>query len=226
MFEQFRKEFGRASDAIPGVDASFVTMCLHILIEAFVLMKQDGRFELNWKETRFSAALIGYMDRVQRDEDLLVRIEPESSQYGQGILDGVDDPDTAPRIDIKLSGNWSSRDVYFGIEAKILVEKAWGTRRAGKLTNRYVETGIDNFVSGRYSPIVAFGCVAGYVVHGIADNIASQINARLKKLGRTSETLRDRRTIGICPDVYRSEHKRQTTDGAHIELNHVLLTFC
>ena len=113
MFEQFRKEHGRASDAIPGVDASFVKMCLHILIQAFVLMKQDGRFELNWEETRFSATLIGYMDRVQRDEDLLVRIEPESSQYGQGILDGVDDPNTAPRIDIKLSGNWSSRDVYF-----------------------------------------------------------------------------------------------------------------
>lgn len=224
MLDDFRKKYGRASDVIPDVDTDFVGACLFLLTEAYKRMKAETKYDPAWKETRFSAVLIGYMDNVQREEDLPIQIAPESYQYSQAILEGQDDPDTAPRIDIKMSGNWIDRDVYFCIEGKILVEKDWQTRQASYLRGRYIDTGIDNFVEGRYSPVIPKGCVAGYVVHGDPQNVASKINNLLEHRDRKSEFLRDRHSINECPDCYRSAHTR-ATDTKHLELRHVLLLF-
>lgn len=221
----FRSSIGRASQTLPNIDMAFEQACLWILTEAFRVMKREGFYVLDWKETRFSAHLIGYMRKIRDHKDLGLRIDPEGYLYRQEILEGLEDPDTAPRIDIKISGAWVNEDIYYGIEGKILVETDWQTRREHNLRARYIETGIDNFVTGRYSPEVPRGCVVGYVVHGVANRIAQRINGLLTHRARDDELLTNHHTINGCPDCYQSVHVR-TADNRRLELHHVLLTFC
>jgi hypothetical protein len=221
----FHSSIGRASQTLPNVDADFEQACLWVLTEAFKLMRREKPYDLEWKETRFSAHLIGYMQKIRDREDLGLRIDPEGYLYRKEILEGLEDPDTAPRIDIKISGGWVYEDIYYGIEGKILVEKNWRTRREYDLRARYIDTGIDNFVRGRYSPGVSRGCVVGYVVYGSAPKIAFKINDLLIYRERKSECLTSHHVINGCPDCYQSAHTR-TTDKKRIGLYHIHLTFC
>lgn len=221
----FHSSIGRASQTLPNIDADFEQLCLWLLTEAFRHMKQENHYELSWGETRISAVLVGYMQRIKNQEGYNLRIDPESHLYREEILNGVVDPDTAPRIDIKISGAWVYEDIYYGIEAKILVETDWQTRREYDLRARYIDTGIDNFVNGRYSPKIPRGCVVGYVVHGVAFNIGQKINHLLIHRSRESECMANRHSLNDCPDCYQSMHTRNT-DKKKIELHHVHLTFC
>ncbi len=225
MLSDFRSTVGRASDVLPNGDSDFEKACLWVMTEAFKHMKRDKHYDLTWKETRFSAHLIGYMRKIKVNKDIPLHIEPESHLYQQEILDGTEDPDTAPRIDIKVMGGWAQEDVYYGIEAKILVETDWRTRRAYDLRARYVDTGIDNFINGKYSFKMPSGCIVGYIVQGSASEIATKINNLLSHRGRDNELITNRHSINGCPDCYHSEHIR-ITDDKKIELYHIFLTLC
>jgi hypothetical protein len=224
MLKDFQRTIGRASGVLPNVDSNFEQACLWIMTEAFKRMKREKRYDLTWKETRFSACLLGYMQKIRQQNDIRLRIDPESHLYRGEILKGIEDPDTASRIDIKISGGWVKEDVYYGIEGKILVEKDWRTRDASYLRRRYVATGTDNFVTGQYSDKMDRGCMAGYVVQGSASEIASKINNLLIRDGRNKEKMMNRHSINGCSDCYQSKHLR-TTDNEGIELHHIFLTF-
>ncbi|MGB8216747.1 MAG: hypothetical protein WCE94_05525 [Candidatus Methanoperedens sp.] len=187
-------------------------------------MKQEKRYDLEWEEPRFSACLIGYMRQIKQQRGIELRIEPESYLYQENILKGCEDPATAPRIDIKISGGWVKEDVYYGLEAKILVEIDWKKRCASYLLNRYIDTGIGNFINGRYSRGMSRGCIIGYVLQGGAPEIALKINNLLLHNGRSKEGIMKSDSINGCLDYYQSWHIR-TTDNKKIELQHVFLTF-
>ena len=223
MLKDFQNTVGRASDVLPNVDSDFEQACLWIMTEAFKQMKREKRYVLTWNETRFSACLVGYMRKIRHENDWILRIDPESHLYREEMLKGTEDPDTAPRIDIKISGDWVHEDVYYGIEAKILVENDWRTRDASYLRHRYIATGINNFVNGRYSDKIDRGCMVGYVIQGSASEIASKINTLLIRDGRNKENIMFNAIDG-CSDCYLSKHIR-TTDYKEIELRHVFLTF-
>ena len=99
---------------------------------------------------------------------------------------------TAPRIDFRLCG-WSnnSKLTYF-VEAKNLIEiDSYKSNRkskipANKLHIRYIETGIDNYLSGQYP---SNGCLVGYILQGKAENIVSMLNTCLCNLSRKPEIL-------------------------------------
>jgi hypothetical protein len=164
------------------------------------------------------------MQKIRHEEDMALRIDPESHLYREEMLKGTEDPDTAPRIDIKISGGWVHEDEYYGIEGKILVENNWRTRDDSYLRRRYIATGIDNFVNGRYSDKIGLGCMVGYVVQGSASEIASKVNNLLIRDGRNKEKLMNPHSINGCSDCCQSKHIR-TTDNKQIELHHIFLTF-
>ena len=224
MLMDFQNTIGRASDTLPNVDSKFENACLCIMTEAFKRMKQERHYDLTWKETCFSACLVGYMRKIRHEKDIALRIDPESHLYREEMLNCTEDPDTAPRIDIKISGGWVHEDAYYGIEGKILVENDWGTRTASDSRRRYIATGIDNFVNGRYSDKMDRGCMVGYVVQGRASEIASKINNLLIRDGRNKEKMMNPHPINGCSDCCQSKHTR-TTDNTEIKLHHVFLTF-
>ena len=223
MLMDFQNTIGRASDVIPNVDSNFEQACLWIMTEAFKQMKREKRYDLTWKETCFSACLVGYMQKIRHEKDIRLRIDPESHLYRKEMLNCTEDPDTAPRIDIKISGGWVREDVYYGIEGKVLVENNWRTRDASYLRRRYIATGIDNFVNGRYSDKMDIGCMVGYVVQGSASEIVSKINNLLIRDGRNKENIM-LHAIDGCSNCYLSKHIR-TTDYKEIELRHIFSTF-
>lgn len=225
MITEIRRKIGHASGVIPNVDSTFEKACLCLLTEGFKRMKNEGMYDLNWKETCFSARLIGYMRKIRKEWDWQLRIDPESHLYNQRICESLQDPDTAKRIDLKISGNWVYEDIYYGIEAKILVEKNWKKRDAGKLCKRYIDTGIDNFVNGYYSDKVPRGCITGYIVQGNATNIATKINNLLIGCGRKKEVMKNPQLFNRCSNCYRSSHKR-IIDNEEIKLHHIFLMFC
>lgn len=224
MLMNFQNIIGRASDVLPNVDSDFEQACLWIMTEAFKRMKREKRYDLTWKETCFSACLVGYMQKIRHEKDIRLRIDPESHLYREEMLNCTEDPDTAPRIDIKISGGWVREDVYYGIEGKVLVDTNWRKRDASYLRRRYIATGIDNFVNGRYSDKMDIGCMVGYVVQGSASEIASKINKLMIRDGRNDEKMINPHSINGCSDCCQSKHPR-TTDNTEIELHHVFLTF-
>ena len=222
MLSEYRRKYGRASDVLPGVGDTFERICLFVVTEGYKRMKHDNNYNLSWKETRFSAHLIGYMRKVRQDKDLHLIIDPENHLYGKEVLEGEGDPDTAPRIDIRIMGGWVNEDIYYAVEGKILVEDNWGTRNNHDLRARYIDTGIDNFVSGQYSPEIPRGCILGYVVQGSPENIVMKINGLLEHRGRDTGKLGNRQCINGYPDCYMSEHTR-TLDEENIRLQHLIL---
>jgi len=220
----FRTSIGSTIQVMPNIDESFEAACLSLFTEAFKTMKHAAIYDLTWKETRFSAHLVGYMRKHRSERDLSLRVDPEGYLYRAEILKGLADPDAAPRIDIKISGAWVHEDIYYGIESKILTETDWETRRASHLRSEYIG-GFDRFVSGRYAPQVFRGCMAGYVVHGSTYQIGQQINSLLSKRSRGSECLTNHHSVNDCPDCYHSRHIR-TSDQKEIRLSHVHLSFC
>ncbi|MEM7538289.1 MAG: hypothetical protein AAF639_39340 [Chloroflexota bacterium] len=217
-----REAVGTQSQVPAIVDNSFEQGCLYILTEAYKRLHKN--YIRNWHENMYTARLIVHMEQIRDEEDINLLIDPECYQYFQEILAEDNNPDTAPRIDIRLKGGWANRDVYYGMEAKILVETDWQTRDASKLRIRYIKTGIAHFVQGEYSPVIAKSCMVGYVAQGCPQQIVSKINSYLDSKNRSSEKIENRQTINDCPDCYTSHHIRMT-DGQAIRLQHIMLDF-
>lgn len=221
---EYQNAIGRASDVLPRIGDDFISACLYIFIDAYRRMINESNFNLNDKETKFSAILIGYMRKIRDEENIALRIDPENALYNEEILEGDLDPDRAPIIDIRISGGWVKEDVYFAIEAKILVETKWNNREAIKLHKRYIDTGIDNFVNGRYASLMNKGCIAGYVIQGSIPNIVTKINEILISSNRNSEIITNLHSINGYDFFYESRHQKRS-NNEFILIKHIFLNY-
>lgn len=225
MLSSLRETVGRASAISATVNEAFENGCIHLLTEAFKRVKKAGLYDIStWDENLYTAHFIIHMEAIRDEEDINLQIDPECYQYYQEILEGKHHPDKSPRIDIRIKGGWVRRDIHYAIEAKILVEADSAKRKASALNKRYINTGMDNFINGRYSPVVPRGCMVGYVIQGESLKIMSSINTRLRRTNRKSETLQNKHTVNECDDCFFSTHVRRT-DGKSIRLYHVFTNF-
>ena len=100
-----------------------------------------------------------------------------------------------PRIDLRLATINSSLEYVYHMEAKNLKETDSGLKR------RYIDTGINNFVSLKYEN----GCLLGYVLEGELVKTVDGVNNLLKKDKRDSENLKPKRH-NLHHSYYESEH--------------------
>lgn len=204
----------------------FELQCIFTLIDGYRLMKNFGEYELSWEEESLTAKLIEFMNCSQYSNKWKLDIIPEYPVYTKDIYDGHEKPKQAPVIDIRIM-NWSkdAKLEYF-IEAKNLAQNDWikadGSRvKASGLRRRYIDTGIDNFVSGRYPS----GCLTGYVLEGHADGIVKGINKLLesRRRNRPDEILCAAEPFDNHPACYRSAHNKKK--GVPIALYHIFFEF-
>jgi len=170
----------------------FEWKCINLLIDAYTYVNSSDSINIDCEEEYISAVLFDYIDNCQQAINWKIDITPEYRLYKNDILKKMKSAKTAPRIDFRLCG-WSnnSKLTYF-VEAKNLIEiDSYKSNRkskipANKLHIRYIETGIDNYLSGQYP---SNGCLVGYILQGKTENIVSMLNTCLCNLSRKPEIL-------------------------------------
>mgnify|MGYP007045047295 FL=1 len=170
----------------------FEWKCINLLIDAYTYVNSGNNINIDCEEEYISAVLFDYIDNCQQAINWKIDITPEYRLYKDDVLKKIKSAKTAPRIDFRLCGwNNNSKLTYF-VEAKNLIEvDSFKSNRkskiqANKLHIRYIETGVDSYLSGQYP---SNGCLIGYILQGKTENIVSMLNTCLCNMNREPEIL-------------------------------------
>ena len=186
--------------------------CITILIRAYNLAKSDPVFEKELEEDAYTAILVEkYMPKVPLKYEGKWFIAPQVPHYTKDHLNGTVPPSQAPKPDIRFEKYVLSHPESFKytIEAKKVKDSSSSLKR------RYITTGIDNYLTGRYP----YGCLAGYVIKCDSNKCIQGINSLLKKGKRVTELLQNGKSIEGHTSVYYSHHIN------NFELRHIFLEF-
>lgn len=217
MSGNFRKNI------IRSFRAQFENNCVQLLLESHKELVSKGTSFKEADENSITVQLIGCMNKNPISSDYKIDITREQYLDSAAVYAGLEDPDASPRIDIRFM-TWTSPEKFeYFFEAKNLYENDF-TKTGNKTpTNaksyqqRYIDTGIQNFINGKYSR----GCLIGYVLEGNPEKIADKINELLKLSGRSAECLNKKSAFGRIRVHYESTHT-----GKHlVELTHYFLNF-
>lgn len=185
-------------------------------------MRLDKKYQLTDEETVLNRRLAGYMVNYIEQTDYIIRVDYDPNLSLDLPYDTDENPNEAPRIDIRLSGGWRQSDKYYGVEAKIVVGSSWKTRNPSKLNRRYIRTGIDHFKNGDYARKMDRGCIVAYLVQGNATTIVNAINGLLMKDKRNNEMISGQHSINGYSLCYLSTHVRKT-DSIQFCIIHLFL---
>lgn len=161
--------------------------CLILLSEGYYVIKSNGNISIDWEEEDISKELLLSLETNSKRLEWQIDIIPEYRIYKN---DG-NSAKSAARIDFRFSG-WTINQWEYYAEAKNLIEiDSFKVGRktkisAIKLHERYIETGIGNYLSGKYPQ---HGCLVGYILQGRVENIISMLNTCLCNLKREAEVL-------------------------------------
>ena len=170
----------------------FEWKCINLLIDAYTYVNSSNNINIDCEEEYISAVLFDYIDNCQQAINWKIDITPEYRLYKDDVLKKVKSAKTAPRIDFRLCGWSNNSNLTYFVEAKNLIEiDSYKSNRKSKISAtkfhiRYIETGIDNYLSGQYP---SNGCLVGYILQGKTENIVSMLNTCLCNLNRNLEIL-------------------------------------
>lgn len=170
---------GLAISNVKTIQKSFEEKCVTLLVSAYHLSIENHSYSTDWMENDYTSMLDEYIDKdPQRKEwqyscNIEHHIHKPSTSKSKGYANSED------RIDMRITTFSSSIEYHFFVEAKRLKENdSW-------LLNRYINTGIDHYLSRKYPQ----GILLGYLVEGDVDNTIQKVNGILVKNNRDSEIL-------------------------------------
>jgi hypothetical protein len=159
--------------------STFETRCIRLLIESYHSAIGDKSINRDWMENDITGMLNNYISKSpmrlkwkianSREEYLFSESSPKEKGYA----------DKESRIDMKLSTISSTMEFVYYFEAKNLREGNTALKR------RYIDTGINNFIVGKYTN----GILVGYLLDGNVTNTIVGINKLLDKDLRNDEIL-------------------------------------
>jgi hypothetical protein len=161
--------------------------CLTLLCEGYNEVVSMKKISVDWEEEDISMELILCLEGNQNRKTWNISINPEHRLYSRHTVSAK----KAPRIDFSFSC-WMPQEYKYFAEAKILIETdVHKTGRKSKTTaksllKRYIKTGIDSYLSGKY-PVN--GCLVGYVLQGKIENIIDCLNRYLCDFNRITDVL-------------------------------------
>lgn len=168
------------------------------LDENQITEKWSMRLQKRWYEENRATRLKCHLYPVVQHEDNTLK-----KKRGQ-----------APTIDFCFR-TWDIDDRYFGAECKNLEEKNSAS------TKRYISTGVNNFVTGRYGSSSSESALIGYVISGSIANIVTELSSELASDKPIKNLARD---LSFDDPHYKSIHIRQL-DARDIVLHHLLFSF-
>ena len=170
---------GLHGNIVDGFKKAFETKCVTLLVSAYHTSIADHIYSTIWMENDFTSMLVNYIDKDTRRLKWNIHchrdyhLHNDSTQAKKGFANKED------IIDMRLSSISHRREYSFYVEAKRLKEKdTW-------LLNRYIETGMEHYLTEMYPR----GVLLGYLVEGSLDVIALKINTLLTNNNRPSEIL-------------------------------------
>lgn len=212
-----------SNDIIELFKNKFEGNCISLLLEAYQSLLNSGRTMNEESENNITAQLVGFIKSNPKRNNFEISVERESYLDGEEIYDGTKDANESLRIDVKYTV-WNSNSEYtYHIEAKNIAENNWRKVSnntiidANKLRKRYVSSGIENFITGKYPK----GCLVGYVLEGHTPNIVNKVNLLLLSENRAKESLKNSTDHDIDDMFYISNHER----SSHLLLKHYFLNF-
>ena len=157
---------------------SFEQRCFQLIIEAYQTSLTEQVIQLDWNENDISSELHRHIKenplRLKWKVSTNVEAEiPKDIPKIKGFSD------TFPRIDFRLTSFISTYEYEYFFEAKNLKQNDSGLKR------RYIDTGINNFISQKYEK----GSLVGYLLEGNTNKTIKGINSLLEKDKRNTETL-------------------------------------
>lgn len=172
---------GLFSYVIEAFKKSFEEKCVSLLVSAYNTSITNLDYSIKWMENDFTSMLDKYIN--QNPQRLIwgwrIECHVEHHFHNNIIQNKKGYANKENRIDMKLSNISHGQEFCFYVEAKLLKEKD------SKLLNRYIDTGIDNYVFEKYP----CGILLGYLVEGDVDNTIQKVNGILVKNNRDSEIL-------------------------------------
>lgn len=173
---------------------AFEQKCFQLIVEAYQISLTQEIIQLDWNENDISSEL----HEAINENPLRVKWKVSSNveqHIPKEITKEKGFADKFPRIDFKLTSFVSEYEFKYFFEAKNLKENDSSLKR------RYIDTGIDNFVSEKYPK----GSLVGYLLEGEKNNTVNGINSLLTKDKRHTETLKSK-INKLHTDYYESEH--------------------
>lgn len=173
----------------------FEEKCFQLITESYVSAMETKVIKLNWDENDITSELHEHIkdNPLRLKWSIVTNVEQhlpkDDIKKEKGFAAKL------PRIDLRLVTINSSLEYEYHMEAKNLKEKDSGLKR------RYIDTGINNFVSKKYEK----GCLLGYILEGDLDKTVGGVNKLLKKDIRESEFLKEEK-IHLHDKYYKSEH--------------------
>lgn len=157
---------------------AFEQRCCRLIIEAYHTSLREQVIQLDWNENDISSEL----HRHIKDNPLRLKWKVSTNveaDIPKDIPKVKGFSDTFPRIDFRLTSFRSTNEYEYFFEAKNLKQNDSALKR------RYIDTGIDNFVSKKYEN----GSLIGYLLEGKTNETIKGINSLLEKDKRNTETL-------------------------------------
>lgn len=186
----------------------FEQNCFKLLFEAYQTSLVEKQYSLDWIENDFSELLIHYISISPFSIKHQISCNSEHKNF---IVNGDLEKgysDKLSRIDFVYSVFTKFEKVKYFMEAKNLKQND------SKLKRRYINTGIDSFITKKYEN----GCLVGYLLEGKLEDTINGINKLLEKDLRNSEVLK-LDLNRIVNSYYESNH---TSIGI---LKHIMLDF-
>jgi len=205
------------------------TTSIQLLVEAYNCAFIDKKYDLDWEEEQFTAHLVSIMNKLDLTKKFQLHIGIEEKLLDEEQLPiGANNPKSLPRMDINVE-SWffkEGKNLKYFFEAKNLCQNDWYKKSGAKVsenyyTKRYIDTGIENFRTGRYYN----GALIGYILEGKVAPIVDKLNAELLKNTHTIHILKLESTSfqTNIKDLYKSTHL--TPLGNNLDIKHLFLSF-
>lgn len=158
---------------------AFEQKCFRLVIEAYETALGEKVIQLEWDENDISSELHRHIEAnpIRRKWKVSTNIEPH---IPKDIPKVKGFSAKFPRIDLRLTSFMSIYEYEYFFEAKNLKQNSSALKR------RYINTGIDNFLSKKYEN----GSLIGYLLEGKTDETVKGINSLLEKDKRQKEILK------------------------------------
>ncbi len=180
---------------ITTVKQSFYNKCIILVVDAYNSSITDKPYTTDWLENDFTEMLDKYISGNKKRLNWNIHCNAENHLHDTHKPLSKGYADKEKRIDMKMSHISFKNEFHFYIEAKRLKENNHN------LKNRYIETGIDSYISSKYPK----GILLGYLIEGDTDNTVKGINDILIKRGRGDEVM-VRQNHSIHNNYFESTH--------------------